>query len=379
MKEFGSHRILASMVLLFPLVLLVSVGFAAVYSGWEIALESLVRVLLLGVSVYVFLYTWVGPRGDTSDSFAFTRLLFGLGLAGALFACVDFYFQLPAPAGYGEQFIRLEKGVFRRAQGVFYESSTLGNFCAFFLVMILVAAFTRKERDRRPVVSRGMLLIGALIFATALILSLSRGSVVTVIVASVVFLCMHRATARRVLLTTVVAVAIVAGALRLALPDFSAHYWRRSITSIQQFGSVPDAVLSGRLTHWGVLADFIIQHPWHIIFGIGYKTLPYTNYLGASLIADNTYLSLLVETGVVGLAVFLLWNVAILRVAYCSARSKSPGASFFGLWIFCFWCGELVQMLSGDLITYWRVLPLYFWVLAAALRESASSSRAGLD
>ena len=30
----------------------------------------------------------------------------------------------------------------------------------------------------------------------------------------------------------------------------------------------------------------------------------------------------------------------------------------------------MVQMLSGDLITYWRVLPLYFWVLATAAREA---------
>jgi hypothetical protein len=34
----------------------------------------------------------------------------------------------------------------------------------------------------------------------------------------------------------------------------------------------------------------------------------------------------------------------------------------------CFWCGEIVQMASGDLLTYWRVLPVYFFVLALAVR-----------
>jgi hypothetical protein len=43
------------------------------------------------------------------------------------------------------------------------------------------------------------------------------------------------------------------------------------------------------------------------------------------------------------------------------------------VWIFCFWMGELVQMLSGDLITYWRVLPIYFWILAIAVRESGAT------
>ena len=67
--------------------------------------------------------------------------LFWTASLSALFACVDFYYQFPAPAGYEQQFIWLETGVFRRAQGVFYEASTLGNLCAFFLVMIAVALF----------------------------------------------------------------------------------------------------------------------------------------------------------------------------------------------------------------------------------------------
>lgn len=382
-RDFGTHRILATTFLVFPVILLLSVAFAAVYSGWEIAAESLVRVLLLGISAYIFLYALAGPRGDSLDTLAFTRMLFGFALAGAVFACADFYFQFPAPAGYGGQFIWLEKTVLRRAQGVFYESSTLGNFCAFFLVMTLVLAFLRKERSQPRIISGGMLLTGAAIFTAALILSASRASVVTVVVASIVLLFMQRARrtiiGSRVIVVTGLSLAAAALTIRLTLPEFAAHYWTRTVASVQNFGSAPDAVLSGRLTHWRVLTDFVLQHPWHIIFGIGYKTLPYTNYLGSSVVADNTYLSLLVETGIAGLSVFLFWNIAILRAAYRAARSRSARASFFGLWIFCFWCGELVQMLSGDLITYWRVLPVYFWVLAAALRESTGPSTAEID
>jgi hypothetical protein len=38
--------------------------------------------------------------------------------------------------------------------------------------------------------------------------------------------------------------------------------------------------------------------------------------------------------------------------------------------MFCFWLGQCVQMLSADLLTYWRVLPVYFLVLAWAVRAS---------
>jgi O-antigen ligase len=102
--------------------------------------------------------------------------------------------------------------------------------------------------------------------------------------------------------------------------------------------------------------------------GIGYKTLPYSDYLGAPLVADNMYLSLLVETGIAGLAALVCLNVAILRAAYRAAHSPHAQRAFCGDWMLCFWAGEVVQMASGDLLTYWRVLPVYFWVLALAIR-----------
>ena len=122
--------------------------------------------------------------------------------------------------------------------------------------------------------------------------------------------------------------------------------------------------------------DFLIENPWHAVFGSGYKTLPYSDFLGRPVIADNMYLSLLTETGIVGLAVFLALNAAILRGAFRAARSANTVAAFYGAWIACFWTGQMVQMSSGDLFTYWRVLPIYFWVLAIAVRESRESSTA---
>ena len=91
-------------------------------------------------------------------------------------------------------------------------------------------------------------------------------------------------------------------------------------------------------------------------------------------LGEQQYLSMLVETGVIGLAALLLLNVAILQTAYRAATNASPSASFFGTWIFCFWMGQIFQMLSGDLLTYWRVLPFYFWALAVAVRATNEHS-----
>ncbi len=351
----------------FLAVLLESAALAFLYSGWAIGLGSLVRVLLFSIGVYIFMYSFAGPGQDSANDLRTVRLLFGLGVAGAVFACADFYFQLPAPAGYSDQFVWLDEGVLRRAQGLFYEASTLGNVCAFFLVMIVVSLF--RKREQSPY-SRKALLAGGLALAAALMFSYSRASVFNVAVAVCVLACIRLRHFRRSFFWMLAAAAVAVVAVNLLLPSFSSNYWGRLLGSFSFFWQSPDAVLSGRLSHWQVLFGFLTREPWHAILGIGYKTLPYSNFTGAATIADNTYLDLLVETGIVGLAAFLALNAMILRTGWRALRSADPMAAFLGEWIFCFWCGQMVQMFSGDLITYWRALPIYFCVLGAAARQT---------
>jgi O-antigen ligase len=361
--------------LAFVAVLVMSLSFAALYSGVDLALHSLLRVGLFAVSVYVFAWALAGPRASGADPIRFARFLYIVAILAGLFACADFYFQFPAPAGFEQQFVWLDDGVLRRAQGLFYEASTLGNFCAFFLVMTVVAFFRPRHESPCPgnesPCSRPVLAAGGLIFAAALIFSYSRASMIAVIVACITLAFLRRARLGRVLLGASIALVVAAVIVQLALPSFATNYWNRIDTSFQEILVTPDRVFTGRLATWSVLLNFLAARPWHAIFGIGYKTLPYTSFAGAPVVADNTYLSLLVETGLIGLSTFLVLNFLILRGGLRAARSRFSRASFLGEWIFCFWVGEIVQMMSGDLVTYWRVLPVYFWVLGTAIRETS--------
>ena len=187
--RFRPDMLSAAILTLFA-TLAISLGFAMAYSGLAIALASTARLLLFGISVYAFFYLRDGP-GEISgiEIPRFVRVLFATAAGSAILACLDFYFQLPAPAGYGPQFIWLDTGVFRRAQGVFYEASTLGNLCAFFLIMVAVALVSQPAA--RPL-SRWTLLLGALPLAFALVLSYSRASAVTLLVALAVLAFLHR-------------------------------------------------------------------------------------------------------------------------------------------------------------------------------------------
>jgi O-Antigen ligase len=359
---------------IFFLILLGSAAEALFYSGADVGLGSLMRVLLFGVSVYVFFYAAYGPGSrDAQDTLAQARALYWIAVASALFACVDFYFQFPAPAGFGAQYIWMRSGIFRRAQGLFYEASTLGNFCAFFLTMI--AAALLGPRGQAPVSRRGLVL-GGMIFVAALVLSYSRGSLLNALVSIMVLMYWNRRRVRLGQFLMALAGAALAGglALRALMPSFAGAYLMRVSTTVQYFFSETEGLLSGRVASWLAVSGFLAQHPWHALFGIGYKTLPYSDYLGRTVITDNMYLSLLAETGIVGLGAMLWLSLSIMRSARHAASSSDPRRRFFGSWIFAFWTGQMVQMFSGDLLTYWRVLPLYFWVLAVAVRHEHSVS-----
>ncbi|MCW5977805.1 MAG: O-antigen ligase family protein [Bryobacteraceae bacterium] len=365
---------LAQALTIFFALLLASVASALALSGPAVAAGSLARTLLFGIAVYIYFFVAHGPgAGQRVDAARGARWLYGVAMAAAAFACVDFYFQFPAPAGYGPQYVWLMSGVFRRAQGLFYEASTLGNFCVFFLVMIAVTATLPRQAR---LLSWPALLVGGAVFSTALVFSYSRASLAALAAALVALAYMRRGVFPLARWLLIVVVSLAAGALivYLAFPAYGEIYSLRLALSVEQFLSQTNAILSGRLVSWSAVYELLTANPWYALTGVGYKTLPYSDVAGRPLIVDNMYLTLLAETGVLGVTAFLALNVALLAKARNAARSRDAQASFFGVWIFCFWCGELVQMLSGDLLTYWRVLPLYFWVLATAVRRADAAA-----
>ncbi|HEY7337762.1 MAG TPA: O-antigen ligase family protein [Bryobacteraceae bacterium] len=351
---------LAALIAAFAL----SLGFAALYSGWSIAAASAARLLLFGMGIYVYFTASQGP-GEVARPQAETaaRWLFGIAAAAAIFGCIDFVYQLPAPAGFGAQFVWLSSGVYRRAQGLFYDATALGNLCAFFLTMSVVAFAGRK------LLPRAVSGLGIVIFLAALLLSFSRAALGAAVIACLVLAVLERKAwaTRRLALGVGALAAVTVVAFLLTLPEVASTYLARL-----DFGSgsvaTPERFFSGRLETWRAIAAFVSEHPWQVVAGIGYKTLPYTRHLGRPLIADNMYLSTLVETGVFGLAALLALNAAVLKSSFNAAKQ----GSFFGRWMFCFWIGEMFQMMLGDVLTFWRVLPVYFWVLAQVVHENRS-------
>ena len=273
---------------------------------------------------------------------------------------------IPAPAGYGPQFVWLDSGVYRRAQGLFYEASTLGNFCVFFLVMIAVA-FTR-PRNESPVSRKGLGAGGAVFFA-ALVLSYSRGSLVGLIIAVLAPLAAPRPRAVR---------APAAGTRRSqslrarwspgGLPAFAEMYWLRLSATTEFLFTATEGVLSGRVATWRTLSTGSppILSRRSSASAIRRFPIPTTWAPRSSRTTCTSACWSRPESWDSPRWCGSTSQSCVLRPARpaCPTRLRS----FCGAWILCFWAGEVVQMASGDLLTYWRVLPVYFWILALAVR-----------
>lgn len=349
--------------------LLISLPWTLYYSNPAVAAQSAMRWVLLLAGFLILLWIAYGP----ADAPRLIHMILAAALIASVFALLDFLFQLPRSTRFSDQYIYGSSNPIRRAQGVFYDASALGNFCAMILTLML--ALGRRARKALDVPA-WLLWISAPTLVLSLVLSFSRGSVINLIVAVAVLAVLRRRQlfSARALAAIVLLVVAAGAAGALVAPQFLLPYGNRLIYTAEEFFANPNEVLSKRVDTWTELGAIVSEHPSQVLFGIGYKSLPYTAAFGHQLVGDNMYLSLLIEAGVAGFAALLLFCGALLAAALRLARHDDEAVAGLGRFLFAFWIGEMVQMLSGDILTYWRVTPVYLALLGLALRRSRLES-----
>jgi O-antigen ligase len=357
----------------FLLALVLSLPFAFWLSGPSVGLASCLRFLLILQPFLIYL--WLRGFRLVSTEQAFTKLLRVLLILGsitAVYGIIDFYFPVPLPHPFADQYIYLLGRSIRRAQGVFYEASSFGNLCAFFWSLCLVAmSSTIRRQLRLPGVVLGLL---AGVFTVALFLSYSRGSWANGIVTLGVFLLLQRRFKLRLFLSAVILSTVFLFLLYQWSPDLVTNFAERRLGPLLELWSNPNEATSGRWQTWKMLFVFFGEHPWLLLFGIGYKSVSGTSLFGTNLIVDNGYLSLLFETGILGvISLFWLFG-ALFQGLFRASQSSSNLGRHYAAFLLAFWCGQMGQMLTGDILTYWRNLVVYY-TLAASLLQPWESER----
>ena len=345
--------------------LALSLPFAWWFSGPMLCTRSLLRY---GLLCQPFLIYWLIRSSsifvDDTRLSSFVELLVWIGAVFGAYGIIDFYWPIPLPHPFAEQFIYLKGQYLRRAQGVFYESSSFGNLCAFFLSLTFCLTLSMRSLLSRRLQLTIFLLSG--IFVTALFLSYSRGSWMAVFVTLAVFLILSPGIRLQDLIGAVLVCSLPILILCLVSPEIVFNFFNYRVGAIGELSRNPNFATSGRWGSWSVLIQYFAVHPWLLLFGVGYKTLPYSALFGKTIIADNGYLSILFECGMVGLIAFLWLNFSLLKSFQQARHVKNPFRSFLGTFMLAFWFGELAQLTTGDIFTYWRNLILFF-ALAAAI------------
>jgi O-antigen ligase len=351
------------------LAMALSLPFAYWLSGVQVGIQSSLRFLL--VLQPWFLYAWICTTGwveKDEQLTRFVRFLLIVGAAAATYGIIDFYFPFPFSHPFADQYIFLQGEKIRRAQGLFYEASSFGNLCAFFLTLSLLQLYSLRKGSSLLHLSGLFLLVG--IFFTALFLAYSRGSWANVMMTVTVFLALQRALQIRRLAALLVLMAAFGLLLYQVSPGVVANFFEWRLANLLEFWNDPSFATSGRWETWERLITFFADHPWLLLFGIGYKSLPHTDLFGTSLIADNGFLSLAFETGITGFIAFLNLNWVIFRSLHQTTQHQNSTVRRYGAFMFAFWCGEMVQMMTGDIFTFWRNVILYFSLIALVQRLS---------
>ena len=126
---------------------------------------------------------------------------------------------------------------------------------------------------------------------------------------------------------------------------------------------------------WLHIFDIIRENPQYLVFGIGYKTLSFTRLFHGAIIVDNGFLSLLVETGVLGLAGFLIFSGVILKTFFRLTQQNTGPVAFWAALMFAIWCGELVQLMAVDAYTFWRSMAILVALMALTMNRAERGQR----
>lgn len=363
----------AAGLLAFALGTAMSLPFAWWLSGTAAGFAALSRWFLLvqGLAVFCFIRRFHPEEANLSSRPILPALFIGAAVSAA-YGIVDFVRPIPIPHPAAEQFIWLGTGVLRRAQGVFYESSNFGNFCGMFVIAAYAAILSRRTRDTG--VPKPLLVSCALLLSIACLVAFSRSVWAGTLAA---LFCYAVLAGMRIPRWGVLAAGLAIPLLLLwaVSPELWDYLVASRMGRLASLFSDPDTATSGRFETWVRVLAIMREFPGYLVFGIGYKTLPVTRLFHGEIITDNGYLSLLLETGAIGLGGFAILTAAILKTFLALARRSRGAAAFWSAVLVSLWCGQLVLLLAADAYSYWRNFTLYAALMALTLNHSELADR----
>lgn len=129
---------------------------------------------------------------------------------------------------------------------------------------------------------------------------------------------------------------------------------------------------TGRKELWDLAKGYFSQHP---IMGTGFDTFRHLE----GMITHSLYMRLLAEQGMIGVFVFVVFSLCLLRQSYRLFReSKSDIARGVGLGTFLCVSVHLVGSITGDQSMYYNLMAIY-WFFAGVVGSLGAESEEGVQ
>ncbi|MBN1687878.1 MAG: O-antigen ligase family protein [Candidatus Omnitrophica bacterium] len=272
-------------------------------------------------------------------------------------------------------------GFTKWATSSFESNGILGAFYVFFLSIVV----SLLVRVRRPKI-RILLIIFAGLLSFTLFYTFARAAYLGMVVSLMVLGFFHR---RRALFLGIIMLCLLPAVFSRAVSKrvaMTVHIDAKQMRQMQYqnlTGKIPyqsqkrlqlilDQSSRERLINWARSRNIVYHHP---VFGTGYWSGRYLGTFGFST-AHNFYLTVLIETGILGLLTFLWmgWSL-VSRPLFFSYRTKDPLYDALGKGFAAGFTGILVHCFFGETFEAFRLTgPLWMMagVVFAAIRIDES-------
>lgn len=131
---------------------------------------------------------------------------------------------------------------------------------------------------------------------------------------------------------------------------------------------------SERITVWQDAKDVIAIDP---VFGVGYNTYEFMHRVGPYNDTHNLYMKVMVETGIIGMLVFLMLFWKLGHLGYSTFRMAAyPFTAGLGLGLFLWMLCAVVVNIFGDRWNYIQIVG-YLWAAAAMILRGRQTEETG--
>jgi len=364
-KRTGKIQLPHIAIALFSLIALISL---LQIDKFKPAVDCAIRwIRLFGILFPFYFALFIKPT-DKVVKTAFVAWMIG-GLTAILIGIGLHVFQIEVRAG--QQRLWMNGASILRAGGLIGNSGAFGHMTSTWTV-ICVTYFAAVSKHRFRLL---YLVLVVLLTFYVIYISSSRAAMLHLLSATGVFIVLYRTP--RITMQWI-SFAAVYGVLGIALlvcvtqclPNSKSQGRSNALeTNLQRFlpgygGGDTSEFTSNRADNW---PEYIAMMNEKILTGWGYK-------MGVRLheeSPDNSYLSVLLETGALG---FVCMSLFVVGVFYRLINRYFAGDPFACVMIpVC--VGQLANCLTSDIYTFWITMPVVFMLLGFVTQRTAGQTR----